>query len=130
MNYHCVHVFLSVSKSALLVVGSSCFHTWLAVLRTPKGIVEMAPCLRVGTECSGMELVPYALNEIGLRGDFQMSFVCEKDLLCRKLIRQCHQKATKARVVYKDLRKRRTATFPDHDLYIAGFPCQPLFFDG
>ena len=54
----------------LLVLGSSCFHTWQAVLRTPKGILVMATRLRVGLECSGMELVPYALNEIGLRGAF------------------------------------------------------------
>jgi hypothetical protein len=66
-----VNVISSVSISSLLVVGSSCFHTWLAVLRTPKGILVMAPRLRAGTECSGMELVPYALNAIGLRGHFQ-----------------------------------------------------------
>ena len=96
------------------------------VLRTPKGIPLMARHLRVGTECSGMELVPYALNAIGLRGHFQMSFVCEKDRQCRNLIRQCHRKATKPILVYKDLCKRRTPTLPDHDLYIAGFPCQPF----
>ena len=73
------------------------------MLRTPKGILVMAPPLRVGTECSGTELVPYALNEIGLRGDFLMSLVCEKDRLCRKLIRQCHQKATKPRLVSNDI---------------------------
>ena len=43
----------------------------------------MAPGLLVGAECSGMELVPYALNKIGLRRDFQMAFICERDSLCR-----------------------------------------------
>ena len=57
------------------------------VLRTPKGILVlvMAPRLRVGTECSGMELVPYALNKIGLRGYFRMAFICERDGQCRKV---------------------------------------------
>ena len=68
----------------------------------------------------------YPSNAIGLRGRFQMCFVCKKDRLCRKLIRQFHRTATKPRLVYKDLRKRRTATLPDHDLYIAGCPCQPF----
>ena len=63
-----VFMFLFVSIYSLLVLGSSCFHTWQAVLRAPKGMLVMATRLRVGTECSGVELVPYALNAIGLRG--------------------------------------------------------------
>ena len=73
-----------------------------------------------------MELVPYALNRIGLRGQFQMAFVCENYSPCRKLIRQCHRNATKPRKVFKDIVKRRSAALPDHDVYIAGFPCQPF----
>ena len=46
-----------------------------------------------------MELVPYALDAIGLRGHFQVSFVCEKDRQRRKLIRQCLRKATKPKLV-------------------------------
>ena len=106
--------------------GSSCVHAHQAVLRTAKGMVVMALCLRVGTESSGMELVPYALNQIGVRGNFQMLFACEKDRLCGKLIRHCHRKATKPIMDFKDLRKRQAATLPDHDLYIAGLPCQPF----
>ena len=64
----------------------------------------------------GVELVPYALNAIGLRGHFRMSFVCEKDCQCRKLIRQRHRKATETRLVHKDLRRlfpTMTCTLPD-----------------
>ena len=93
------------------------------MLRTPKGIPAMARHLRVGTECSGMELVPYALNAIGLRGHFQMSFVCENDRQCRKFIRQCHRKATKPILVFNGISKRKTVALPDHEMYIAGSPC-------
>ncbi|MFM7979145.1 MAG: DNA cytosine methyltransferase [Candidatus Fonsibacter sp.] len=116
----------SVSESPLLVVGSSCFHTQKVVPRAPKGIILMALGLRVGTECSGMERVPYASNEIGLRADFQLLFVCEKDRLCRKLIQQCHRKATKPMLVCKDVQMRRSASLREHDLYIAGISCQPF----
>jgi hypothetical protein len=64
------------------------------VLRAPKGIPVMARHLRVGTECLGMELVPHTWNALGLRGHVQMSCICEKDRLFRKLIRQCLRTAT------------------------------------
>jgi hypothetical protein len=48
------------------------------VLRTPEGFLQRAAmarpqCLTVGTECSGMELVPYALRGIGLRSKNDMA---------------------------------------------------------
>jgi DNA (cytosine-5)-methyltransferase 1 len=73
-----------------------------------------------------MELVPYALRAMGLRGDFEMAFVCERDPHCRKLIEQCHRRSSKPARVFNDITKRRPADLPDHDLYIAGFPCQPF----
>jgi hypothetical protein len=73
-----------------------------------------------------MELVPYALRAMGLRGDFEMAFVCERDPHCRKLIAQCHRRSSKPARVFNDITKRRPADLPDHDLYIAGFPCQPF----
>jgi hypothetical protein len=45
-----------------------------------------------------MELVPYALNKIGLRGQFQMVFACDNYRPCRKLIRQCHRNGTKPKL--------------------------------
>jgi DNA (cytosine-5)-methyltransferase 1 len=73
-----------------------------------------------------MELVPHALNKIGLRGQFQMAFACDSYRPCRKLIRQCHRNGTKPKTILKDIVKRRSAALPDHDVYIAGFPCQPF----
>ena len=120
-----VRVFISVLP--VIRAGASCLaHARQAVRRTPKGIVVMAPCLRVGTACSGLEIVPYALNKTGLRGDFQMAFICARDSLCRKLIRQCHRKATKPGHVFMDVVQGRSAALPDHDVYIAGFLCQPF----
>ena len=110
-----IMVFMLFCPSRYLRCSSlarAVFHTWLAVLRTPNGILVMAPRLRVGTECSGMELAPYALNQIGLRGNFQMSFVCEKDRLCGKLIRQCHRKATKPRLVSTFFGSEEQQPFP------------------
>ena len=123
-----------MSRSPLRLAGTICIaHTRRTelsgvVLRTPKGILVlvMAPRLRVGTECSGMELVPYALNKIGLRGYFRMAFICERDGQCRKLIRPCHRTTTKPRQVVKDVVKRKSEALPDHDMYVAGFPCQPF----
>lgn len=97
---------LAVACHACCRLKFSSAHARKVVLRTPKGIVVMAPCLRVGTECSGMELVPYALDRIGLRGQFQMAFVCENYGPCRSLIRQCHRKATKPRTVFKDCEEK------------------------
>jgi hypothetical protein len=48
-----------------------------------------------------MELVPYALNRIGFRGQFQMAFACDNYRLRRKLIRQCHRKATRPKKVFQ-----------------------------
>ena len=68
-----------------------------------------------------MELVPYALNKIGLRGYFRMALICERDGQCRKLIRQCHRTATKPGKVFKDVVKQKSQALPDHDVHIAGF---------
>ena len=49
------------------------------------------PVIRVGTECSGMEPLPWVFKRIGLLDAFQLVFSCEKDRHCRRLITECLQ---------------------------------------
>ena len=81
--------------------------------------------LRVATECSGLEPLPYALDRIGMGGRYSMVWACERDSKCRSLIRACHGKAA-AKHIHCDITERVAADVPDHDLYVAGFPCQPF----
>ena len=91
------------------------------------------PVIRVGTECSGMEPLPWVFKRLGLLGSFQLVFSCEKDPHCRRLITQClhawgpesAQGDTK-HIMFTDIMVRTPEHLPDHDLYIAGFPCQPF----
>ena len=82
--------------------------------------------LRVVTEWSGMEPVPCALDRLGLRGPCGMVAACEMDANCRSAIRLCHEGLAKPRKVFHDITRRGPLALPDHDLYVAGFPCQPF----
>ena len=57
-------------------------------------------------------LVPYTYNALGLRGHVQMSCVCEKDRLCRKVIRQWRRKATEPRLVHNIFAIEERQLFP------------------
>jgi site-specific DNA-cytosine methylase len=91
------------------------------------------PVIRVGTECSGMEPLPWVFKRIGLLGAFQLVFSCEKDRHCRRLITQCLQawgpesaQGNTKHVMLTDITTRNPEHLPNHDLYVAGFPCQPF----
>ena len=55
-----------------------------------------------------------------------MAAACEIDPICRRVIRLCHTRSARPKNC------SRTSTFghpqelPDHDFYVAGFPCQPF----
>ncbi|MFM7983380.1 MAG: DNA cytosine methyltransferase, partial [Candidatus Fonsibacter sp.] len=51
---------------------------------------------------------------------------CEVDARCRQVIRLCHNGNTQPKGMFKDISRRPPERLPDHDLYVAGFPCQPV----
>ena len=79
------------------------------------------PVIKVGSDCSGLESVLTALDQLGLGQRVRAEFVCDTDPLCRKVLRSVHE----PRVVYDDVKKRDVKDMPQVDLYTAGFPCQP-----
>lgn len=79
--------------------------------------------VRVATECSGLEPLPYVLNKLGV--PFEMVSACDTNPACRRLIRHCHSGAARPKRILRDILTRRPSDLPDHDLYVAGFPCQP-----
>ena len=79
------------------------------------------PVIKVGSDCSGLESVMTALDQMGLGQRVRAEFVCDKDPLCRKVLRSVHE----PRVVYDDITKRDVKDMTQVDLYTAGPPCQP-----
>lgn len=97
-------------------------------LHTKKGCI-----IRVGTECSGMEPLPWVFKRLGLLDAFQLAFSCEKNPHCRRLITQGLQswgplsaQGSSKHVMFTDIMTRDPTKLPDHDIYVAGFPCQPF----
>ena len=91
------------------------------------------PVIRVGSECSGMEPLPWVFKRLGLLDAFQLVFSCEKDRHCRRLITQClhawgpeNAQCDIKHIMLTDIMVRNPRDLPDHDLYVAGFPCQPF----
>lgn len=79
--------------------------------------------VRVVTECSGLEPLPYVLEKLEVR--FKMMSACDVSPACRRLMRQCHSGDAAPQRILRDILERDACDLPDHDLYIAGFPCQP-----
>jgi len=82
--------------------------------------------IRIVTECSGLEPLPYVFDRLGLAGKYEMEAACEIDPLCRRVIRLCHTGPARPKKMFKDISRRQPWELPDHDLYVAGFPCQPF----
>jgi len=113
--------------------GATCLGLRLAHLKAPTLTMPVLPIaergnrkIRVVTECSGLEPLPYVLDRLGLAGQYKMVAGCEVDPHCRRVIRLCHEGDARPRQLFKDITRRRPEQLPDHDLYVAGFPCQPF----
>ena len=53
-------------------------------------MVSAARKIRIVTECSGLEPLPYVFERLGLAGRYEMAAACEIDPICRRVIRLCH----------------------------------------
>ena len=53
-------------------------------------MVSAARKIRIVTECSGLEPLPYVLDRLGLAGKCEMAAACEIDPVCRRVTRLCH----------------------------------------
>lgn len=99
----------------------STYH--MAPLLPLRRTIPQPPRVRVVTECSGLEPLPYVLNKLAV--PFQMVSACDVSPACRRLIRQCHHGDSAPKDTLCDILARNASDLPDHDLYVAGFPCQP-----
>ena len=95
-----------------------------ALLPFPSAL-KGVPQIRVGTECSGMELVAMALRNLGVLGQCSLEFCCEIDKWCKNFILQNHP----PKRFFDDITLRDPRTTPPCDLYVAGFSL-PAYFQG
>ena len=104
-----------------MTAGSAGRHACTVVDWATVRFKSEGPPIRVGTECSGLELVMVALDHMGLGRRAQLRFVCEKDVAARKFI-LAHRSPE---VTFTDITTRSVKGMPTCDIYAAGFPCQP-----
>ena len=76
----------------------------------------------LGTAFSGMETVTFALNQLGLSKKFSHKFAIKQDLSCSRFIKQ----NCKVERLYSDISQVQQKSVAPIDVYVAGFPCQPL----
>jgi len=89
-------------------------------------MVSAARKIRIVTECSGLEPLPYVFDRLGLAGRYEMAAAGEIDPVCCRVIGLCHTGSARPQQIFEDICLRRPKDLPDHDLYVAGFPCQPF----
>ena len=80
-----------------------------------------------------MEPLPWVFKRLGLLGAFKLAFSCKKEQRCRQLMQQSKQlwgpnsaQRNAKHIMLKDIATRDPEKLPSHDLYVAGFPCQPF----
>ena len=71
-------------------------------------MVSAARKIRIVTECSGLEPLPYVFERLGLAGRYEMAASCEIDPICRRVIRLCHTRSARPKNC------SRTSTFGHH----------------
>ncbi len=74
--------------------------------------------LRVGTDCSGLGAVAYALRDAGI--PHTHAFASDSAISAQKVLMSHHTPG----VVYRDVRTRCNDAAPKCDLYVFGPPCQ------
>jgi len=75
--------------------------------------------LTLGTDCSGIEAVAEALQQLGI--EYEHVFSSEVYKHARRYIELNHSPTT----IYGDMTQRDVSTMRSVDLYVAGPPCQP-----
>jgi DNA (cytosine-5)-methyltransferase 1 len=105
--------------------------------RTPKRRVSRptnssGECLRVGTDCSGIEAPIQALQQLGV--PHRHVFSSDIDPYCIKSIKANYEPEILfgggGKYPSGDITKRDIKDVPDIDLYVCGFPCQPFSVAG
>ena len=76
--------------------------------------------LKIGTDCSGIESVLYALNKLNIA--YQHMFSCDNN----KSVKESILANFKPAVFYDDIFNRDIKKMKYVDLYVCGFPCQPF----
>lgn len=121
------HTHLGVCQAVSVGSTTSAPHGWklgLTPSRFTPSLFFMP--LRVATECSGLEPLPYVLDAVGFSGHYELVWACERDLNCQLLIHASHRDKARFPEIHPDITTRLPNQIPDHDLYVAGFPCQPF----
>ena len=80
--------------------------------------------VRIGTDCSGMEVPTQAIKNLNV--GYTHVFSCDRDPHVRAII----DANFSPNVMYLDITSRKNEETPESDVYVVGFPCQPFSLEG